>query len=56
MEYDIDRGNLSLIERGLVGCNVMTAWRISEGSGVKFSTFARMLEQELGDEFKLMDE
>lgn len=56
MEYDLDRGNLSLIERGLVGCSVMTAWRIAEGAGVKFSIFAKMLEDELGEDFKLMDE
>lgn len=56
MEYDLDRGNLSQIENGLVGCSVMTAWRIAEGAGVKFSEFAQMLENELGEDFKLMDE
>ncbi len=56
MEYDLDRGNLSQIENGRVGCSVMTAWRIAEGAGVKFSEFAQMLEKELGEDFKLMDE
>ena len=56
MEYDIDRGNLSRLENGKIGCNIMTAWRITEGAGIKFSEFAKMLEDELGEDFKLMDE
>ena len=56
LEYDIDRGNLSKIERGEVGCSINTAWRIVEAAGVKFSDFAKMLEDELGNDFKLMDE
>lgn len=55
-EYDIDRGHLSKIERGIVGCSLLTAWKIAEASDVKFSEFAKMLEEELGDNFKLMDE
>jgi len=56
LEYDIDRGNLSKIERGEVGCSINTAWRIIEAAGVRFSDFARMLEEDLGEDFKLMDE
>ena len=56
LEYDIDRGNLSKVERGEVGCSIMTAWRITEALGVKFSDFSKMLEEELGKDFKLMDE
>lgn len=55
-EYDIDRGNLSRIERGLIGCSLMTAWRIAEAGGIKFSEFAKQLENELGNDFKLIDE
>lgn len=55
-EYDIDRGNLSKIEKGLVGCSLLTSWKISEAAGIKFSDFAKMLEEKLGDDFKLMDE
>ena len=55
-EYDLDRGNLSKTERGLTGCTLSTAWRITEATGVKFSEFAKMLEDELGEDFKLMDE
>lgn len=55
-EYDIDKGNLSKIERGLIGCTLITAWKICEASGVSFSAFAKKLEKNLGEKFKLMDE
>ncbi len=55
-EYDMDRGNLSKLERGLIGCYLLTAWKISEACGIKFSEFAKRLEEKLGDDFILMDE
>lgn len=55
-EYDIDKGSLSKLERGFYDCRLSTAWRIAEASGVKFSEFAKRLEEKLGDDFKLMDE
>lgn len=55
-EYDIDRGHLSKIERGLVGCSLSTAWKIAEATGVKFSDFAKLLEDELGENFTLIDD
>jgi len=56
LEYDIDRGNLSKIERGIINCSLITAWKIAEASGVKFSYFAKLLEEELGENFKLIEE
>ncbi len=55
-EYDIDRGNLSKIERGKLSCRILTAWKIAEASGVKFSDFAKKLEEKLGNDFKIFDE
>lgn len=55
-EYDIDRGNISKLERGLIGCNLITAWKISEASNMDFVEFAKLLKEELGEDFKLMDE
>jgi len=55
-EYDIDRGNLSKIERGIINCRLITAWKIAEAAGISFSSFAKLLENELGKDFKLMDE
>jgi hypothetical protein len=55
-EYDIDRGNLSKIERGMLSCRVLTAWKIAEASGLKFSEFAKRLEDKLGSNFKIFDD
>ena len=55
-EYDIDRGNLSKIERGILSCRVLTAWKIAEASGLKFSDFAKRLEDKLGNNFKMFDD
>lgn len=55
-EYELDRGNLSKLERGINGCHIITAWKICEAADVKFSDFAKSLESELGEKFKFMDE
>lgn len=55
-EYGFDRGNLSNLEHGKVGCNLATAWKLAEALGIKFSALAVMLEDKLGDEFKYIDE
>lgn len=54
-EYDFDRGNFSKIERGLVNCRLITAWKFAEAAGLKFSEFAKMLEEKLGDDFTFFD-
>ncbi len=55
-EYEIDRGNMSRLERGLICCNLLTAWKITEAANIDFVEFAQILKEELGDNFKLMDE
>ena len=55
-EYDFDKGNLSKTERGIYSIHLITAWRLSEALGMKFSEFAKCLEEKLGDDFILMDE
>lgn len=47
LSYGLDRGNLSKIERGLVGCSLITILKITEASGYKFTDFAQMLEKSL---------
>lgn len=54
--YEIARGNLSKIENGLVECKFITVWKISEALGMKCSCVIKILEEELGEDFKLMDE
>ena len=56
LEFDFDKSNLSKIERGMYGIQLITAWKISEALGIKFSDFAKMIEEKLGENFKLMDE
>ncbi len=55
-EYDIGNGNISRIQNGEVDCKFVTLWKISESLGLKFSEFAKLLEEELGEDFKLIDE
>lgn len=56
MEYEIDKGNLSKLENGKYSSRFITIWFIAEALGVKFSDFSKKLEQELGKDFKLIDE
>jgi len=55
-EYDFNKSNLSKTERGIYSVQYITAWKISEALGIKLSDFTKMLEDELGQDFKLMDE
>ena len=56
LEFDFDKSNLSKIERGIYGIQLVTAWKISESLGIKFSDFAKLIEEKLGKNFKFMDE
>ncbi len=56
LEYDIDKGSLSKLERGIYDCRLSTAWKLAQANGVKFSEFAKLLEEELGEDFSLIDE
>ena len=55
-EYDFDKGNLSKTERGIYSIYLVTAWKITEAAGIKFSDFAKLLEVELGSDFHFFDE
>ena len=54
-EYEFDKGNLSKAEHGKYSLYLITAWKLSEAYGIKFSEFAKLLEEKLGDDFKLLD-
>lgn len=54
--YEISRGNLSKIENGLVDCKLITAWKLAEALGMKPHELIKILESELGEDFKFMDE
>ena len=55
LEYDIDKGSLSKLERGIYDCRLSTAWKLAQANGVKFSDFAKLLEEELGQNFTFID-
>ncbi len=54
-EYDLYSGNLSRLENGETDPQFSTIWKTAEALGIKFSEFAKMIEDELGDEFTLID-
>lgn len=54
--YDIGRGSLSKIENGKVECKFVTLWKLAEALNMKVSELTKILEDELGSDFKLMDE
>lgn len=56
LEYDLDKSNMSKTERGLINIYLITAWKIAEAYGLKFSEFAKMLEDKLGEDFTFIDE
>ena len=55
-QYDIDKGNLSRIENGLIDCKFTTLWKISEALEIKLSDLIKILEKDLGKDFKIEEE
>ena len=55
-EYDLDRGNLNRMENGLIDSRLSNLWKVSEALGVKLSEIIKILETNMGDDFKLIDE
>ncbi len=51
--FDIDKGNLSRIENGLIDCKFTTLWKISEALNMKLSELVSCLEKEMGSNFSL---
>ncbi len=55
-EYDFSKGALNRIENCIVDCKFITVWKISEAMGLKLSDFVKILEEKLGDDFKIIEE
>jgi len=55
-QFDIDKGNLNRIENGLIDCKFTTLWKISEAFDIKLSDLIKILERDLGKDFKLEEE
>ena len=47
---------MSIIENGKVCCSITIAWKIAQGFNIKLSELIQLLEQELGEDFTLIDE
>ncbi len=54
--FGLSKGCLSTIENGKSNCKLITLWLISEAMGIKCSDCIKMLEDKLGEDFKLIDE
>ena len=54
-QFDFDRGNFSKIERGKLSCRLITIYKVCEAFNIKFSVFAKILEEKLGENFNLID-
>lgn len=55
-EYDLDVGNTSRIENGLIDSKVITLWKIAEALQIKLSELIKILEEKLGEDFHFFDE
>lgn len=55
-EYDIDKSNLNRTEHGLIDCKFTSFFKISQALGLKPSALLKLLEEELGENFSLIDE
>lgn len=55
-ENDIPRSTLSRVERGESECGLITFKKIALGFGCKLSELFKDIEDEIGEDFKLVDE
>src|SRR5574344_1363786 len=55
-EFDLDVGNISRIEKGLIDVKVVTLWKISEALGIKLSEIIKDIEKTCGKDFHFFDD
>lgn len=55
-QFDIDKGNLNRIENGIIDCKFTTLWKVAEALNIKLIDLIKILEKELGENFKLDDD
>ena len=54
-EFDLDSGNLSRIESGKIDPKLTMIWRLSEAVGLPPSEIFKLVENELGKNFHIID-
>ena len=52
-DYNLDKGNLCIMENGIIDSRISNIWRVTEAMGVKLSDVIIALEKELGKDFKI---
>ena len=55
-EYELDSGNLSRIENGQIDTKLTMLWRISEALEIPLSSLIKKVEDELGDDFHIIEQ
>jgi len=55
-EYDLDVGNTSRIENGLVETKVVTLWKIAEAFEMKLSELVVYIEENISQDFHFFEE
>lgn len=55
-EYDLDVGNTSRIENGLIDVKVVTLWKISEAMGMPLSELIKTVEKRVTKDFHFFEE
>lgn len=55
-EYDLDVGNTSRIENGLIDAKVVTLWKIAEALEMPLSELIKQVETKLGANFHFHEE
>ncbi len=56
LENDISRGHLSRLENGINDPKLSTLWKVAEGLNMPLSEFIRTLENELPENWKMLEE
>ena len=55
-EYDLNKSTISKIEKGDKNCKIITLWQLANALDLKFSDFILLVEEQLGEDFTLIDE
>lgn len=55
-EFDIPSSSLNLVERGLRDSQITTLWKIVNSFGMTFGEFINEVEQQLPNDFTLIDD
>ncbi|MBR1775895.1 hypothetical protein IJ750_02325 [bacterium] len=54
-EFDIPSSSLNLVEHGARDCQITTLWKIANSFGMTFGEFINEVEEQLPENFTLID-